>query len=238
MLTPSRDGAPLAPARCNEFSMSDIFTEVDEDVRREKAEEFWKKYQNYIFALAALIVLAAGAYRYFEYSRGLAAQAAGGQFLSAIELDQQGKGAEADAILTRMSSDSSGGYRVLARLAEAGVKSKTDVPGALKAYDGLANDAAIGELFQDAARLRAALLRLDNGETETAKPVLEALSGDTSPFRHSAREALGALALSAGDIEGAGKWLDMAISDPQTPPGVKKNAETMLGLVAAGKPAK
>ncbi len=40
--------------------MSDIFQEVDEDVRRDKAAEFWKKYQNVILAAAALVVLAAG----------------------------------------------------------------------------------------------------------------------------------------------------------------------------------
>ena len=30
--------------------MSDIFQEVDEEVRRDKAAEFWKKYQNQILA--------------------------------------------------------------------------------------------------------------------------------------------------------------------------------------------
>ena len=38
--------------------MSDIFQEVDEEVRRDKAAEFWKKYQNQILAAAVLIVLA------------------------------------------------------------------------------------------------------------------------------------------------------------------------------------
>ncbi len=30
--------------------MSDIFQEVDEEVRRDKALEFWTKYQNYLLA--------------------------------------------------------------------------------------------------------------------------------------------------------------------------------------------
>ena len=33
--------------------MSDIFQEVDEEVRRDKAAEFWKKYQNQILGQAA-----------------------------------------------------------------------------------------------------------------------------------------------------------------------------------------
>ena len=46
--------------------MSDIFQEVDEEVRRDKALEFWKKHQNLIIAGAALIVLATGGYRFYE----------------------------------------------------------------------------------------------------------------------------------------------------------------------------
>ena len=30
--------------------MTDIFQEVDDEVRRDKAAEFWKKYQNHIIA--------------------------------------------------------------------------------------------------------------------------------------------------------------------------------------------
>jgi len=35
--------------------MTDIFQEVDEEVRRDKAAEFWKKYQNLILAGAVLL---------------------------------------------------------------------------------------------------------------------------------------------------------------------------------------
>ena len=37
--------------------MSDIFREVEEDVRREKLEKFWKAYGDYVIALAAVIVV-------------------------------------------------------------------------------------------------------------------------------------------------------------------------------------
>jgi hypothetical protein len=35
--------------------MSDIFQEVDEDVRRDKAADLWGKYQTPIFVIAFLI---------------------------------------------------------------------------------------------------------------------------------------------------------------------------------------
>ncbi len=176
--------------------MSDIFQEVDEEVRRDKAAEFWKKHQNLIIGAAALIVLATAGFRFYENRRLEAEQAAGAAFQQALALDRDGKGAEADAAMAKLAADAPRGYQTLARLAEAAIKAKTDPKGALAAYDALAADASIGALFQEAARLRAALLRLDVGESEAAKPALEALGGKRrrlsphrapGPRRHRAR---------------------------------------------------
>jgi len=52
MRPPAQSGGGLA---LSQEKMTDIFQEVDEEVRRDKAAEFWKKYQNLIFAGAALV---------------------------------------------------------------------------------------------------------------------------------------------------------------------------------------
>ena len=77
--------------------MSDIFQEVDEEVRRDKAAEFWKKYQNQILAAAVLIVLASAGFRYWQYERERATQAAGDQFQQALTALEGGKLDEAKA---------------------------------------------------------------------------------------------------------------------------------------------
>jgi hypothetical protein len=217
--------------------MSDIFREVDEEVRRDKAVEFWKKYQNHMIAAAALIVLATAGWRFYDYRRLQAAQAAGAQYEQALELDRSGKGADAAAALAKLAAAGPSGYRTVARFAEAAVQAKTDRAGALAAYDALAGDASIDPLLQETARLRAALLRLDAGETDKAKAALEALAAPTGAYRHTAREMLGVVALAAQDYQGAGKWLDMIVADPDAPPSPRQNAELLLGLVASGKPA-
>jgi hypothetical protein len=217
--------------------MSDIFQEVDEEVRRDKAAEFWKKHQNLIIGAAALIVLATAGFRYYENSRLAAEQAAGAAFQQALALDRDGKGAEAEAAMAKLAADAPGGYRTLARLAEAAIEAKSDPKGAISAYDALAADASIGASFQQAARLRAALLRLDAGEVDAAKPALEALAASGGVYRHTARLALGVVALNAGDYDGAGKWLDLVAADPEAPEMEKHAAESLLGLVAANRPA-
>ena len=76
--------------------MTDIFQEVDEEVRRDKAAEFWKKHQNLIIAAAILIVLAAAGFRYWQYEKERAEQAAGDQFQAAIAAFEAGKVDEAN----------------------------------------------------------------------------------------------------------------------------------------------
>ncbi len=217
--------------------MSDIFQEVDEEVRRDKAAEFWKKHQNLIIGAAVLIVLATAGFRYWENRRLAAEQAAGAAFQQALALDRDGKGAEAEAAMGKLAADAPRGYQTLARLAEAAIKAKSDPKGALSAYDALAADASIGAPFQQAARLRAALLRLDAGEADAAKPALEALAASGDVYRHTARLALGVIALNAADYDGAGKWLDLVAADAEAPETEKRAAESLLGLVAANRPA-
>ena len=102
--------------------MSDIFQEVDEEVRRDRAAEFWKKYQNVILAGAALIVLASAGFRYWHYERERARQAAGDQFQQALAALEGGKLDEAKAGFDKIAAEAPSGYRALAQMAAAGAK--------------------------------------------------------------------------------------------------------------------
>ena len=217
--------------------MSDIFQEVDEDVRRDKAAEFWKKYQNVIIGAAVLLVIATAAWRFYQNRELAAAQRAGAAFQQALAFDHDGKGADADAALAKLAADAPAGYQTLARLARAGIAAKTDPKGAIGLYDALAADAAIGAPFQEAARLRAAMLRLDAGETDAAKSALQGLADSAGVYRNTARLGLAVIALNANDYDDAGKSLDLVAADPDAPITEKRSAESLLGLVAANRPA-
>lgn len=211
--------------------MSDIFQEVDEEVRRDKALEFWTKYQNLILGVAVLIVLATAGYRFWDYSRTKAAQAAGAQFQSAIRLDAQNKPDEAAAALAKLKADAPRGYATLSRFVEASLALKKDSKGGIAAYDALAQDGAVDPLMRDAAKLRAALARVDAGETDAARAALESLAA--GPYRATAQLTLASLALAAKNYAGAGKILTELSADSDTPQSERRTAQTLLGLVAA-----
>jgi hypothetical protein len=219
--------------------MADIFQEVDEEVRRDKAAEFWKKHQNLILGVAVLIVLASAGFRYWQYEKEKAGQAAGDQFQAAIAALQSGKADEANGGLARLAAEAPGGYRVLAQMTEAGGKAASNPQASIAAFDAIAGDASVDPLFRDSARLRAAFIRLDQPNDEQAgAAALTSLAGGEGPYRRTARLALGALSLSRGDYDEAGKELDLVLGDAEASPTERKLAERWLGLVASNRAGK
>ena len=215
--------------------MSDIFQEVDEEVRRDKAVEFWTRNQNYILAVAVVIVLATGGYRFWQYRETQAREAAGEAFQTALRLDADGKPEEARAALDRLQKDAPRGYANLSRFVAAALTLKKDPRAGVAAYDALAADSSLDGLLRDTAKLRAALARLNVGETDAARAALDPLAG-SGPYRSTAALALASLAIAAKDWPAAGKRLDAVIGDAEAPQADRQTAQSLLGLVASQSP--
>jgi hypothetical protein len=216
--------------------MSDIFQEVDEEVRRDKAAEFWKKYQNLILGLAVLIVLAAAGFRYWQYEKEEAEQAAGDRFQAAIAAIEAGKLDAANGDLAKLAAEAPRGYRMLAEMTEAGDKAASNPQASIAALDAIAGDASVDPLFREAARLRAALIRLDQpGEEQAGAAALTSLAGVEGPFRRIARLTLGAEALSRGEYDEAAKQFDLVLGDLEVSPSERQLTERWLGLVASNR---
>jgi len=96
--------------------VSELFDEVDEEVRREQLKKLWDKYSIYFIALMVLIVAAVGGWRGYQYLEGKKAAEAGAAFEKAAELSDQDKHAEAEAAFTALAAKAPSGYRTLARL--------------------------------------------------------------------------------------------------------------------------
>ena len=121
-------------------------------------------------------------------------------------------------------------------LAAAGAKAQSDPQGAAAAFDAVAGDAAIDPLLRDAARLRAAPLRVDiPAKSKKGAAALTSLSAADGPFRRLAELALAALALARNDYDDAAKQFDLVLGDPEVRRTSGKSASRWLGLVAANR---
>jgi hypothetical protein len=213
--------------------VTDIFNEVDEEIRRERLTKLWQRYGNYLIALCVLAVAAVGAWRGYEWWQAKQAARAGAAFQQAVELAQAGKSQQAEAAFAKVATDGTAGYRVLARLREAAELAPTDRKAAVKAYDQIAADRDVGQVIRDLASVRAAYLLVDTAPYTELQTRLEPLTADDRTFRHTAREILALSAWKAGNMTAAGKWTDMILADPQTPAGTRSRAEVLSELIAA-----
>ena len=211
--------------------MSELFDEVDEEVRREQLKKLWDQYSIYIIAAALLIIAAVAGWRGYEYLQAQKAAEAGAAFDAALELSEQNKHDEAQAAFDKLATTAPAGYRMLARLRAAGEAAARDPQAGAKMYDELAADRSIGAEQQDLARIRAAGLLLDIDSYPNMLQRLQAASMPEATFRHTARELLALSAWRANDITAARQWLDMIASDGETPAAMRSRAEALQALL-------
>jgi hypothetical protein len=212
--------------------VSDIFREVDEEVRREQLKKLWDRYGNYVVAAAILLVAAVAAWRAYMWWEAKKAAETGAAFEAATTLAEAGKRGEAEAAFAKIAADGTAGYRHLARMSEAAEFAQSDAKAAIAAYDQIAADRAVGPVLQDLAALRAAALLIDTGALEEAQRRLEPLAANDRTFRHTAREFLVLAAWRAGDTAAAKRWFDLITTDAQTPAATRSRVEMLMALGA------
>jgi hypothetical protein len=211
--------------------VSELFDEVDEEVRREQLKKLWDKYQIYIIALAVLIIAAVGGWRGYQYLEAKKAAEAGGAFNKAIELSEQNKHAEAEAAFADLAAKAPSGYRMLARFRVAAEVATRDPQAAAKMFDDLAADRSLGAEQRELARIRAGGLVLDSASYSDMVQRLEPETVPGATFRHVARELLALSAFRANDSTAARQWLDMIALDAETPPSLRSRAEALQALL-------
>jgi hypothetical protein len=213
--------------------VTDIFQEVDEEVRREQLKRLWERYGNYLIAACLLIVVGVGAWRGYQWWEARQAARSGAAFEQAVALAQSGKHQEAAAAFAKLAADGTASYRVLARLREAAELASSDSKAAVTAYEAIAADKSAGQVIQDLAAVRAGFLLIDSMPYSEIRTRLEPMTAADRPFRHSAREILALSAWKAGDTSEARRWTEMMMTDPQTPSGTRSRAEILSELIAA-----
>jgi hypothetical protein len=211
--------------------VSELFDEVDEDVRRDQLKKLWEQYSIYIIAGALLIIASVGGWRGYQYVEARKAAEAGAAFDKAVELSEANKHTEAEAAFADLAARGPSGYRVLARLRMATEVASRDSAAAAKLFDEITADRSVDVAVQDLARIRAAQLLLETTTYANMKERLEAAAAPGSTFRHTARELLALSAWRANDAAATRQWLDLIANDGETPPSLRSRAEALQALL-------
>jgi hypothetical protein len=215
--------------------VSDIFREVDEEIRREQLKRLWDRYGILVIALCVAIIAAVGGWRFYEWSENRKAFEAGAAFESAILLSEQGKHADAEQAFAKIAKEGTPGYRALARLREAAALAERDPKAAVAVYDSLTNDTSLNRALQDLAALRSGFILVDSAPYDDMVRRLESLTAPDRAFRHSARQLLALSAWRSGNSDAAQRWFDMILTDSETPAGTRGQIEMLMALAGADR---
>lgn len=195
--------------------MSDVFREVNEDLRREQLKQLWKRYGIYLIGAAVLIVVVVAGSQILQSMEQSRSAESGDRYQAALDLYLDGDLVAAEAAFVELVEDGYGGYPTIALMAAAAVRAELgDTEGAIAAFERVANDNGADQELRNVALIRAALLLAD---TETPEQILERVSPFLevgSPYRALALEALAVAAINTEEYDRALAWVIDMTEDP------------------------
>ena len=216
--------------------MVDIFDEVDEDLRAERAKNLLVRYGGLIVAGCVAVVAATGGWQAWNWWQAKQDAAAAAQFVGAMNLAEvspiAGAGNQAPAIAAfdALITAAPPGYRTLARLRAAALKAQQgDLASALALWDQVAGDSSADPLLRDLASLLWAERQLDKGDPALLEARLRPLILPGNAWRPMAREQLALLDLRQGREDVAKATFRALADDVTAPAGVRGRSSAMLG---------
>jgi hypothetical protein len=203
--------------------VSDIFQEVEEDVRRERYEKLWKQYGNYIVALAVLIVAAVAAWQVWLRYDLAQRQRVSDELQKADQVATSGNYVTAETELAPLAKSAPGGYEDLAKFRLAGVflaEGKRD-----QSVDLLRQLTSLSDpILASAARLRLAWTLADASPKPQIVTLLQPLMGKDNPWRFAASEVVAYVDLKDGNRTQAINEYQQIAQDMAAPQTLRQRA--------------
>lgn len=218
------------------IAVPDIFDEVQDDLRADRARRLLTRYGGLLAAAFVLMLGGVGAWQGWKWYQARDISRAADAYLAALRpIDV--KAAAPDpavrqqvaAALAPLTADGSPGYRTLARLQSAALKADTgDLPGALALWDQVAADAGADRLLRDLAALQWSTHQIDAGDPAQVDARLQPLTAPEHPLHALALEAQALLALRQDRRDAARDIFKRLAQDVTAPEGVRGRANGLL----------
>ena len=214
--------------------MSDIFREVEEDIRRDRYAALWKKYGDYVVALVAVLVLGAAGLEIWRYWERSAREEAARDFHAAVQTAESGNAIAATKDFAKLAEEGPAGYAMLAKFHEAGqliVQGKREE--AIAIFRTLAQSR--DSMLSGAARVRLAWALADFAPREEIETVVAPLTDPNSAWRFLAREVLAYTAYRTGSAKEAAESYAALAAEQDAPEGVRTRASAMAEYIKASE---
>jgi hypothetical protein len=213
--------------------VSDIFREIDEELRRDNLLKLWSRYGRYIIAIALFALVVAGGFVAWRDHQLSERRAQSTRYAGALILAREGKEADAVKVFAAIAHEG-GGYAILAAFEEAALLAKSgDREAAAAAYDRVAAASEFDPDLRGLAVLLSVMQRMPEADAQTTIDRLAPLTASGNPWRPSAIELTALARLKLQDKSGALALFKSLADDPATPQSLRARAAEMATALAS-----
>ncbi|MAP51404.1 MAG: hypothetical protein CMM11_08465 [Rhodospirillaceae bacterium] len=204
--------------------VSDIFQEIDEDLRQDKVARLWKAYGKYLVALAVFIILVIASYRFIEHKNEKNREQTSELYELASEAGRSGDKKAAIELFSDEMFDENIGYSIISKLKKAALaKSNNDLEGTEIVLKEIITNEDIPLYLRDLARLKLFASDSDNNSSQ-----LEVLIEEEGPWKFLALELKGGIQLEGGNLKEARSIFKELTDDANTPNNLRRRASEIL----------
>jgi hypothetical protein len=206
--------------------------EVDENLRRDQARDFAKRYGGWLIAAAILFLMAIGGFIYWQ-ERQKAKAAEETETLSKIFSDiGSGNVKTAPAKLDAMSDSPHPAVRASVLFTRAALAAQqNDFATAIAKYAQIAGDSKLPDAYRNLALIRQTALQFDTVKPEQVIARLQPLSKAGNPWFGSAGELTGMALIKQGKTAEAGRLFAAMAADKDVPAGIRIRAVQMASTL-------
>ena len=204
--------------------MSDIFNEIDEELRQDKAARLWKAYGKYLIALAIFIILAIASYRFIEHTQEKNKEQASELYELASEAGRSGDKNAAIELFSDDRFDETIGYAIISKFKKAALaKSNNDLEGMAIVLKEIITNEEIPLYLRDLARLKLFASDNDNNISQ-----LDALIAGDGAWKFLALELKGGIELEGGNLKKARSIFEELTNGANTPNYLRRRTSEIL----------
>jgi len=213
--------------------LSDIFREIDEELRRDNLLKLWSRYGRYVVAAAVAVLMVAAAIVAWRNHQRAERWAQATRYAGALSLAQNGKAADAAKVFGAIAKEG-GGYALLASLQEAGLLARSgNRKAAIAIYDRIAAMPGITPEFHGLAVLLSVMQGMPEADPRQTIARLAPLTGHDDPWRPTALELTALARLEAGEKKAALDLYKGLADDLTAPRSLRARAAEMAAALAS-----
>jgi hypothetical protein len=214
----------------------DIFDEISEDLRHERALAWAKRYGALVLGACLLILLGVAGQQGWAWYQTQQAQKAANAYLALTAPIDAAQGnltpAQRQSDITALTTFAAGapeGYKILSLLRAAGLNADAGQTAPAEAlWNVVAQDTSADPLLRDLANLLWAQHALGTAPDADVLARLAPLAADGNPYHGLARETQALVYLHEGNTDQAKALFTEIAADTQSPEGVRNRAQGLL----------